>query len=171
MNKRMINIDEYSQTILSALKRGVYMTTKSGDKVNSMVIGWGHVGRIWERPVFVAYVRDCRYTRELLDMNPEFTVNVPLEGFNKEAFAICGTKSGRDIDKISEAGLTLVEPDKISVPGIKEFPLTLECKVLYREEQHAERLPDDIKAKFYTIETADHISYYGEIVAGYIIED
>lgn len=68
----------------------------------------------------------------LLDANPEFTVNVPINGFSKEAFAICGTKSGRDMDKIKEANLTLVEPEEISVPAIKEFPLTLECRVIYR---------------------------------------
>ena len=95
-----------------------------------MVIGWGYIGRVWERPVFIAYVRTSRYTSELIDSNPEFTVNVPVNGFTKEAFALCGSKSGRDMDKISMAGLSLVEPEVISVPAIKEFPLTLECRVV-----------------------------------------
>ncbi len=160
-----------SAEIAQALKKGVFLTTRRGEKVNTMVIGWGHIGRIWERPVFVAYVRDCRYTRELLDANPEFTVNVPVHGFERNAFAICGTKSGLDMDKIAEAGLTLVEPEKISVPAIREYPLTLECRVIYREEQDAARLPEAIRRQFYTVETGDHISYYGEIVAAYMIED
>ena len=74
------------------------------------------------------------------------------------------------MDKIAEAGLTLVEPEVISVPAIKEFPLTLECRVLYREEQDDSRLPEDIRRQFYSIETEDHIAYYGEIVAAYMIE-
>ena len=171
MNKRKIEITEYTDVITSALKKGVFLTSKVGDKVNTMVIGWGHVGRIWERPVFIAYIRDIRYTREMLDANPEFTVNIPINGFSKEAFAICGTDSGRNMDKIKEAGLTPVIPEVISVPGIKEFPLTLECRVIYRQEQDAYRLPEDIRRQFYTIETEDHIAYYGEIVSAYMIEE
>lgn len=169
MGKRTIDALAYSSEISEALKKGVFLTTKAGGKVNSMVIGWGHIGRIWERPVFVAYVRDCRYTRELLDANPEFTVNIPIHGYDKKAFAICGTKSGRDMDKIAEAGLTLVEPEVISVPGIQEYPLTLECRVIYRQEQDASSLPENIRKQFYSIEKEDHISYYGEIVAAYLI--
>jgi flavin reductase (DIM6/NTAB) family NADH-FMN oxidoreductase RutF len=107
----------------------------------------------------------------MLDANPEFTVNIPVNGFSKEAFAICGTDSGRNMDKIKEAGLTPVIPEVISVPGIKEFPLTLECRVIYRQEQDAYRLPEDIRRQFYTIETEDHIAYYGEIVSAYMIEE
>ena len=171
--KKKIDALAYSAEITQALKKAAFVTTKHEDKVNTMAIGWGHIGRIWERPVFVAYVRDCRYTREMLDANPEFTVNVPVDGYDKRTLAVCGGKSGRDMDKIAEAGLTLVEPEMISVPAIKEFPLTLECRVLYREEQDASRLPEDIRRQFYSIysiETEDHIAYYGEIVAAYMIE-
>ncbi len=171
MKKRKIEISDYADVITKALEKGVFLTTRNADKINSMVIGWGHVGRIWERPVFITYVRTSRYTREMLDVNPEFTVNVPVNGFDRQAFMICGTKSGRNTDKITECGLTVVEPDVISVPGIKEYPLTLECRVLYREEQDSSRLPDEIKRQFYTVETADHIAYYGEIVSAYLIED
>ena len=83
----------------------------------------------------------------------------------------CGSKSGRDTDKIEAAGLTPVEPEVISVPGIKELPLTLECRVLYRQEQESDQFNDEITRQFYTMETGDHICYYGEIVAAYIIED
>ncbi len=170
MIKRPIDALAYSTEIAHALKKGVFLTTKSGEKVNSMVIGWGHIGRIWELPVFVAYVRDNRFTRELLDANPEFTVNVPIHGFERHAFTICGTKSGRDMDKIAEAGLTLAEPEEITVPAIQEYPLTLECRVLYRQQEDAARLPERIRSRFYGIETEDHIAYYGEIVAAYMIE-
>ncbi len=58
-------------------------------------------------------------------------------------------QSGRDIDKAVEAHLTLENPEKISVPGIKEYPLTLECKVLYSQRQELESIPDDIREKMY----------------------
>ena len=95
MGKRKISITECADTTTKSLEKGVFLTTKAGDKINSMVIGWGHIGRIWERPVFITYVRDCRYTYEMLERNPEFTVNVPINGFDKNAFRICGTQSGR----------------------------------------------------------------------------
>ena len=171
MNKRMIKISDCADTITKALKNGVFLTSCAGDKVNIMVIGWGHIGVIWNRPVFVAYVRGCRYTSELLDANPEFTVNVPVNGFDKETFMTCGRKSGRDMDKIRECGLTPVPPEEISVPGIKEFPLTLECRIIYREKQDASRLPEEIREKFYSAEPSEHIAYFGEIEAAYMIEE
>lgn len=171
MTKRMIDIRDYAGQIMKAMRSGILLTTKVGDKVNSMTIGWGTVGIIWERPVFVAYVRQQRYTREMLDECREFTINVPMGEFRRKILGICGSKSGRDTDKIKAAELTLVEPEIISVPGIKELPLTLECRVLYRQEQESSQFNDEITRQFYTVETGDHICYYGEIVSAYIIEE
>ena len=171
MTKKKIDVRDYAGDIIKALQPGILITTKVGDKVNSMTIGWGTLGIIWERPIFVAYVRQHRYTREMLDECREFTINVPIGDFNRKILGICGSKSGRDMDKIEAAGLTLVEPELIGVPGIKEFPLTLECRVLYRQEQESDQFNDVITREFYTIEKGDHICYYGEIVSAYIIED
>lgn len=170
MEKKKIDYRDYAGQVISAMRPGILLTTKVGEKVNSMVIGWGTLGIIWEKPVFVAYVRNCRYTRQMLDENPEFTINVPVGDFNKKILGICGGKSGIDMDKIEAAGLTLVEPEKISVPGIKEFPLTLECRLLYRQKQEDGELSEELKKRFYTVETDDHIAYYAEIVDAYIIE-
>ena len=170
MNKRRINISECSNDINRVLEVGAFLTTKSGDKVNSMVIGWGNVGIIWARPSFICYVRESRYTKEMLDANPEFTINVPVDGFDKNTFAVLGSKSGRDLDKISETGLTLVDSDKISVPGIKEYPLTFECKVIYRQDQDPAAIQGDILKQFYPAGDY-HTMYIGEIVDAYIIEE
>ena len=170
MNKRRVNISECSNDVNKVLEVGAFLTTKAGDKVNSMVIGWGHIGIIWARPTFICYVRESRFTKELLDANPEFTINVPVNGFDKNAFAICGSRSGRDMDKIAESGLTLVDSEKVSVPGIKEYPLTLECKVIYRQEQDPSVIPENILNQFYSAGDY-HTMYIGEIVDSYIIEE
>ena len=170
MAKRKIDLSECAGTIVKSFNPGILITTQNGGKVHSMTIGWGTLGVIWEKQVFVAYVRDSRYTRHMLDNNPEFTINVPVGDYNKKILGVCGSKSGRDTDKIEVAGLTLVEPEIIGVPGLKELPLTLECRVLYRQQQVDDQLSEELRKQFYTIEQGDHIAYYGEIVAAYVIE-
>ena len=180
MKKRMIDVNEYAGEIIKALRTGVLLTTKAGTKVNSMVIGWGTLGVNWSLPVFAVYVRDGRFTREQLDRNPEFTINVPAGPADRNVISICGGKSGRDIDKIREAGLTLAEPLAVSVPGIREFPLTLECRVIYRQVQDLPALDPEICRKHYPQDVDSsapgsnrdpHVTYFGEILSAYIIED
>ena len=174
-----IQVFDYANEILNALKAGALLTTKADGKVNTMTIGWGTLGIKWRLPVFTAFVRTGRYTREFLDKNPEFTVNVPHGEFDKNILSICGTKSGRSFDKIKELSLTLADGDKISVPAIKELPLTLECKVLYVQPPIGEAIPGYIKQKHYPqdVESSSpsanrdfHIAYYGEILKAYILE-
>ena len=64
-------------------------------------------------------------------------------------FSVCGMQSGRNIDKVKEAGMTLVEPEAVSVPAIKELPITLECKVLYKKTQELKDLPEEIVNRNY----------------------
>lgn len=173
--KRTIDVFDYAGTICHALKKGILLTTKSDNHVNTMTIGWGHLGIEWNKPVFIAFVRESRYTKQLLEANGEFTVNIPLEKTDGDVLRYCGTKSGRDTDKISDLDLTLVTPNRISVPAIQEFPLTLECKLIYKQAQDLSKLPDSIIARFYPASEREnfrdyHIAYYGEIVDAYIIE-
>ena len=171
--KKHIDIFDYAGAVCKAMSRGILLTTKRGEEVNTMTIGWGTVGIEWGKPVFVAYVRESRHTRVLLDETGEFTVNIPIDGIDRNIIAVCGTKSGRDLNKIEALNLTLEEPDQISVPGIKELPLTIECKVLFRNVQDESRLPEPIRSRFYTggsNEADYHIAYYAEILSAYIIE-
>ena len=75
------------------------------------------------------------------------------------------------IDKVKEAGLTLEEAEENGVPGIKEYPLTIECKVLYSQDQVMEMIPQDSLDRFYSGEESSdfHTMYVGEIVDSYII--
>jgi len=175
---RKIDPADYAETIIRAIPKGVLLTTKAA-KVNSMVIGWGTFGVEWGRPMFVVYVREGRYTREQLDENPEFTVNVPLEGrLDPRVFKVCGSQSGRDVDKVVEAGLTQVEGGAVSVPGVLEAPLTLECKVVFRQRQELDLIaeqfrgsyPQDVPSTEPMANKDPHVAFYGEIVGAYIAE-
>ena len=176
--KEMIRVTEYAQTITEALPKGILLNTKSV-KFNSMVIGWGSLGTVWGRPTFTVYVRENRYTKSQLDSVGEFTISIPLDKPVPLIAKVCGSQSGWEVNKETEARLTLEDPKIISVPGIKEYPLTLECKVLYSQKQELEKIPDDIRKSMYpqdvdgTYPMANrdpHTAYIGEIVAAYIIK-
>ena len=173
--KKQVNVFDYAADICKALPKGILITTKNGDFINSMTIGWGHIGIEWGKPIFVAYVRESRHTKTMLENHGEFTINVPVGSCDANIHAVCGRKSGRDLDKIRELGLHLVDSDVISVPGIAELPLTLECKVIYKQKQDLSAIPEDIIKRYYPADENGfqdyHYAYYGEIVNAYLIEE
>ena len=123
--KEKIIVAEYAGKITESLPKGILLNSRYA-KFNSMVIGWGGLGIVWGKPVFTVYVREHRYTKAQLDATGEFTISVPVDGIIPSIAKICGTQSGRDVDKETAAHLTLEPPEVIHVPGIKEYPLTLE---------------------------------------------
>ncbi|MBO5998097.1 MAG: flavin reductase [Lachnospiraceae bacterium] len=175
--KEKIDITDYANLITKALPKGILLNT-NGDKFNSMVIGWGHLGTLWGRPTFHVYVRQGRYTKSQLDKTGEFTISVPLEKPDPKISKVCGWQSGYDIDKAEEAALVLEDAQTNGTPGIKQYPLTIECKVLYVQDQELEKIPQDIRDRAYpqdvegTYPMANrdfHTMYVGEIVDAYII--
>lgn len=177
--KEKINITDYANVITKALPKGILLNTLADDKFNSMVIGWGHLGTLWNKPTFHVYVRQGRFTKRQLDKAGEFTISVPLENPDSQITKICGWQSGFNIDKVKEAGLELEDAETIKTPGVKQYPLTIECKVLYAQDQDLSKIPEDIRAKTYpqdidgTYPMANrdfHTMYVGEIVDAYIIK-
>ena len=143
--KKVINVFEYAKEITESIGHGVLLTTKNGDKVNVMTVGWGMLGIEWEVPIFTAFVRAGRFTREQIDASGEFTVNIPYGDADTKVVGYCGSRTGRNINKANDMNLTLIESDDVKPPAIKEFPLTLECKVLYRQLQDRNLIPEDIR--------------------------
>jgi len=177
--KKKVNANDYAELIANALGRGGILLNTNGEKFNTMVIGWGALGRCWNLPVFTVYVRENRFTKSQLDKTGEFTLSIPLEGPDRDINKICGLQSGRNIDKVKEAGLILEEPEIVSVSGIRQYPLTLECRVLYAQKQELSLLPEEIVKNMYpqdvdgTAPMANrdaHTAYIGQVVAAYIIE-
>ena len=173
--KKHIQVTEYAQLITEMLPKGILLNT-CGEKFNSMVIGWGGLGTVWGLPAFTVYVRDSRYTKKLLDESGEFTISVPLEKIDPTIQRVCGALSGYQVDKQKEAGLILEEPEKIKTPGVKQYPLTLECKVLYAQKEDPAELPKEIQRRYYPAVASGsgpddpHTAYIGQIVAAYLIQ-
>ena len=173
MTKKEINIFDYAGEIYKNLPRGILMTTEAEDCVNAMTIGWGTIGIEWGVPIFTAYVRKSRFTHELIERTGEFTICSPfgenLSDKAKKIISICGSKSGRDTDKLAEVNATIIQADMIRPPAIKEFPLTIECRVVYQVDERIKDISSKFK-KFYPNENP-HTAYYGEILKAYIIEE
>lgn len=181
--KKEINVFDYAGEIFRALPKGILLTSEAEDCINGMTIGWGTIGIEWGVPIFTAYVRESRFTTELLERTGEFTICVPYgDRYAKEAAKIlgmCGSESGRDLDKLARAGAHLVDADMIRPPAIKELPLTIECRVVFQQVQPIKDIslrfkkfyPEGVDGAHTGANETPHVAYYGEILTAYILED
>jgi flavin reductase (DIM6/NTAB) family NADH-FMN oxidoreductase RutF len=157
---------ELEDAIKSLHLGGAFLTTSTGAKDNTMTISWGMIGYQWKRPVFMVLVRKSRYTHDILENSDEFTVSIPKLGKMKEALTLCGSKSGRDMDKFEAAGLIKANGKKVSVPVISDCLRTYECKVVYKQDMDPKLLNPEIEKLIYNGNN-HHTLYYGEIVSSY----
>ncbi len=162
-----IRYDEHFPDVMRVLtSRGLLLNSRdSNGKANSMVIGWGSIGSIWGKPIWTVLVRPSRYTYDLIEKTGDFTVSVPgpdLEG----ACKICGSQSGRDRDKLLEAGLTAAPARQVQSPVIDECIIHYECQVVHKHDLDPGAIVPTILSGSYP--SGDfHRVYYGQIVASY----
>lgn len=129
---KQIEINEFSENPFKLIGSDwMLITAKKGDKTNMMTASWGGVGILWNKPVATIYVRPQRYTKEFIDNEKYFSLCVLPEEY-RQILNYCGTKSGRDEDKIAETKLTIDESEK--APIFKESRLVLICKKLYAQD-------------------------------------
>jgi len=170
MPKIEVGWDSYLNETADCLPDGLLLASLDPDeKPNAMVIGWGSVGIIWSRPMFVVLVRHSRYTYECIEASGDFTVNVPSPGM-AEAVEFCGTVSGRDHDKFAECGFTIGQSQSIISPYIDECELVYECQVVQHTDVVPENFAPEIIDQFYA--GGDfHRIYFGEILLTLAEED
>lgn len=147
-------------------KSGAFLTVKAGDITNTMTISWGSIGFIWGKPSFTALVRESRYTHELLEKADSFTVSIPYTEEMKKALAICGSKSGRDIDKEKETGIKFVPSREVESAIVDNCNLYYECKIVYKQDMDPKMVDKAVAEQAYANGNY-HTVYYGEIVASY----
>ncbi|WP_231036149.1 flavin reductase family protein [Pectinatus sottacetonis] len=160
-----VNPLKIADKITQALPPSVFLTTAYDGKINTMAIGWGSIGVMWSKPVFTAMVRKSRYTWSLLEKSNEFTISIPTHDM-KTALSLCGTKSGRDLDKFKAAGLSAQNGQKINTPVIAGAGLHLECTVLYKQNMLPEKMDVGEAARWYK-DNDWHTMYFAEIKAAY----
>lgn len=108
-----VSFEKYAPQVIQTLPKGAFLTVSHAGRDNTMTIGWGNIGVIWNKPIFTVLVRPSRFTFGLLEASGEFTVSVPLTDMSK-ALALCGSKSGRDMDKFAAAALQKLPGTKIT---------------------------------------------------------
>ena len=140
---------------------GVLIVGGDQNNSNPMTISWGFFGIMWGMPVAIVAVRSTRYTYEFMNKVNEFTINW-LKDENKNALMICGTQSGRDIDKYAESNITPIESDEVVTPSIKESKLVLECKTVFTTDlENGNFLDENVRAMYVD---DFHKLYFGKIV-------
>jgi len=167
MPKTEIRYDEHFQKVMNALTgRGLLLACSDQDgKPNAMTIGWGSIGSVWGRPMWIVLVRPSRYTYGLIEQAGDFTVNVPGPDLEK-ACAHCGSVSGRDHDKFAEMGLTAVPGKQVRSPTIEQCIIAYECRVVHKNDIQPGELVQEIVTGAYP--SGDfHRVYWGQIVAAY----
>lgn len=141
-------------------KQWMLITSGDEDKTNTMTASWGGVGVLWGSDVVYIFVRQSRYTKEFIDKTGHFSISFLGEEYRK-ALQHLGTVSGRDGDKISEAGVSVAYEN--GIPYIDEAELVLTCTALSATDITMDQMLDaEIEPKWY----ADgdlHTMYVGKI--------
>lgn len=115
-------------------KEWMLLTAGTQAAHNTMTVSWGSLGELWGRYVSTVHIRPQRYTKEFVDAQTHYSLCVFEEQY-REALNFCGSKSGRDVDKAKECGLTPVF-DR-AAPYYAEAKLVMICRKLYRQEMQA----------------------------------
>ena len=163
----------YDRGLVKTLKLladpGLLLVSSRGrDQANAMIIGWATVGVLWGKPVFVTLVRPSRHTFGLIEASGLFTVNVPTEEMQRWV-GVCGTQSGRDVDKFGAYGVARSPGQMVDCPTIDDSPMVYECRVVHTNDVLPETLNGALDASSYP--SGDyHRMYYGEILGAFAAE-
>lgn len=140
-------------------KQWMLITAGNESGFNTMTASWGGIGVLWGRNVVTCYVRPQRYTYEFMEKGDYFTLSFYSEEY-RNALNICGSKSGRDIDKVAVTGLTPVYGEH----GVyfEEAETVLICKKIYFQDFDPKHFLDETIEGNYPKKDY-HRMYIGEI--------
>ena len=159
MSFKEVNIKEINENFIKIVSdEWMLVTAGNKNKFNTMTASWGGFGEMWNKDVAITVIRPQRYTNEFVEKEEYFTLS--FYGDNKDIHKVCGNKSGREVDKIKETGLTPVF-DENSV-YFEEARLVVICKKIYCQKIEPECMIDKSNDKWY--ENDYHYTYVGEIV-------
>ena len=136
------------------------ITAEKEGKVNTMTASWGGLGVMWGKNVAFIVIRPQRYTKEFVDAADSFSLSFYDNSFHK-ILGYLGTVSGRDEDKVSKSGLTILHED--SIPYFSEANTVLFCKKLFKQQYEEKSFIDTKLPGIHYPEKDYHYLYIAEI--------
>lgn len=161
---KRIEIKDLTENFFETIsKEWMLFTAGTPEHFNTMTASWGGIGFLWNKPVAFVFIRPERYTYEFAEKNEYLTLSF-LGDENRQIYNICGSKSGRDTDKVKETGLK-PQPTPTGNITFEQSRLTLECRKLYSRMLEPESFIDKQPLeKWYSENNGMHKMYIVEIV-------
>lgn len=98
------------------------------EKHNIMTVAW--ITQISSSPLqLIISIDKSRYTHNMISETGEFMVSI-LGSEQKEIAVVCGSRSGRDVDKINQLKIKTVPSTVVKVPRLAGCLANMECKVV-----------------------------------------
>lgn len=161
---KRIEIKDLTENFFETIsKEWMLVTAGTPEHFNTMTASWGGIGFLWNKPVAFVFIRPERYTYEFAENNEYLTLSF-LGDENRQIYNICGSKSGRDTDKVQETGLKPLPTPEGNIT-FEQSRLTLECRKLYSRMLEPESFIDKQPLeKWYSENNGMHKMYIVEIV-------
>lgn len=137
------------------------VTAGNKEKFNMMTASWGGIGVLYNKPVAICYINPARYTYQIIENSDTFTLSFYTEVY-RDALNYCGSKSGRDEDKVKGSGLTPIELEGGAM-AFGEAWMIIECKKLVSQSISLDAI-DNEQERAKRATTPMHKMYIGEIV-------
>lgn len=135
------------------------ITAGTKDSFNTMTGAWGGFGIMWDRRIAVCVIRPNRHTYKFMESSASFSLSFFDEQY-RDILTYCGTRSGRDVDKAAETGLTPISGEDSIY--FAQANLVIECrKIYYQDIMPGNFLIPEIEG-FYPKKDY-HRAYFGEI--------
>lgn len=137
-----IKATDIKENIVDLLKNNWGLVTAGdSEKYNMMTVSWGAMGELWGKDSVTVYIRPQRYTEEFMNAFDHFTLSFFSLDKKQAVHGICGSKSGRDINKTEACGLTPNFDE--AAPYFEEAKLVLVCKKMAKSKFDPKEFIDD----------------------------
>lgn len=140
---KKISVSELKDNMFDAIgKEWMLVTAGTPEKFNMMTASWGGTGILWGKTVAFIFIRPERYTYEFIEKGDTLTLSFLGEA-HRDIHKICGSQSGRDIDKVAASGLKPYVTENGNI-AYEQARLILECKKLYADFIDADNFVDKL---------------------------
>ena len=155
-----INIKDVKENLVKMIAHDWFLIgAKNKDSSNMMTASWGMIGNLWNKEVVNVYVRPTRYTYEFMESSDTFSCSF-FDGSYRKELSLCGTKSGRDINKVKECHFDEIFIE--NAPVYKQAKCTIICRKIATYDLHPNQFIDESIEKHY--QNDYHRVYTGEIL-------